>query len=91
MFKLSQIFLKTQSLTSFTIQFTAVAAQDFGGGGTSDKISFMSSTQVLYCDGVALISVWGDIQQKCTHQKLNSLSILLSVNKVNDCDLRKIC
>ena len=28
-----------------------------GGWGTSDKISYMSSTQVLYCDGVALISV----------------------------------
>ena len=29
LFKLSQIVLKTQSLTSFTIQFTAVAAPGF--------------------------------------------------------------
>ena len=29
----------------------------FGGGGTSDKISYMISSQVLYCNGVAKISV----------------------------------
>ena len=29
----------------------------FGGGGTSDKISYMNSSQVLYCNGVAKISV----------------------------------
>ena len=29
------------------------------GGGTSDKISYMNSTQVLYCKGVAKISVRG--------------------------------
>ena len=28
-----------------------------GGGGTSDKISYMNSSQVLYCKGVAKISV----------------------------------
>ena len=33
--------------------------QDFGLGlgGTSDKISYMNSSQVLYCNGVAKISV----------------------------------
>ena len=33
--------------------------QDFGlgGVGTSDKISYMNSSQVLYCNGVAKISV----------------------------------
>ena len=33
--------------------------QDFGlgGGGTLDKISYINSSQVLYCNGVAKISV----------------------------------
>ena len=45
--------------------------QDFGSkGGTSDKISYMVSVQVLYCNGIEKISVRGDIQQKCTHQNL---------------------
>ena len=39
-------------------------------GGESDKISYMISSQVLYCNGVAKISVREDIQQKCTHQRL---------------------
>ena len=30
----------------------------------------MNLSQVLYCNGVAKISVGGDIQQKCTHQRL---------------------
>ena len=39
-------------------------------GGTSDKISYMNCSQVLYCNGVAKISVrGGDIQQKCSHQR----------------------
>ena len=38
-------------------------------GGTSNKISYMNFSQVLYCNGVAKISVRGDIQQKCTYQK----------------------
>ena len=49
--------------------------QDFGsgvGGGTSDKISYMISSQVLYCNGVAKISVREDIQQKCTYQRLEN-------------------
>ena len=44
--------------------------QNFGGGGASDKISFMISSKILYCNGVAKISVREDIQQKCTHQRL---------------------
>ena len=45
--------------------------QHFGSEGTSDKISYMISSQVLYCNGVAKISVRRrDIQQKCTHQRL---------------------
>ena len=44
--------------------------QDFGsGGGTSDKISHMNSTQVLYFNGIAKISVRGDIQQKMYSSK----------------------
>ena len=42
-------------------------------GDTSDKISYeyMISSQVLYCNGVAKISVRRrDIQQKCTHERL---------------------
>ena len=31
--------------------------QDFGSGGTSDKISYLNSSRVQYCDGVANISV----------------------------------
>ena len=45
-------------------------APGFWFGGTSDKISYMNSSQVLYCNGVAKISVRVDIQQKCTHQRL---------------------
>ena len=33
--------------------------QDFGSGGTSEKISYMNSSQILYCNGVAKISVLG--------------------------------
>ena len=44
--------------------------QDFGSGGTSDKSSYMNSSQVLYCNGVAKISVLGDIHQECTRQTL---------------------
>ena len=44
--------------------------QDFGSEGTSDKISYMNSTKVLYCNGVAKISVQGDIQQKFTHLRV---------------------
>ena len=46
--------------------------QDFGSGGTSDKISYIKSFQVLYCNGVAKISVrgGGGTQQECTHQRL---------------------
>ena len=35
--------------------------QNFGSGGekTSDKILYMNSPQVLYCNGVAKISVQG--------------------------------
>ena len=40
------------------------------GGGTSDKISYMNLNKALYCNGVAKISVRGDIQQKFTHQIL---------------------
>ena len=43
--------------------------QDFGSGGTSDNIRYINSSQVLYCNGIAKISVLGDIQQKCTHRK----------------------
>ena len=40
-------------------------------GGTSDEISYMISSQVLYCKVVAKSSVQRrDIQQKCTHQRL---------------------
>ena len=34
-----------------------VAAQGFWLGGTLDRISYMNSSQVLYCNGVAKISV----------------------------------
>ena len=33
--------------------------QDFGSGRTSKKISYIISSQVLYCNGVAKISVGG--------------------------------
>ena len=46
------------------------AAPGFWFGGTSDKISYMNSFQVLCCNDVVKISVRGDIQQKCTHQRL---------------------
>ena len=38
--------------------------------GTSDKISYMIFSQVLFYNGVAKISVRGNIHQKCTHQRL---------------------
>ena len=44
--------------------------QDFGSGGTSDKISYMNSSQVLYCNGVAKISVLGGHSAKSTHQSI---------------------
>ena len=57
--------------------------QDFGsGGGTSNKISYMNplksctamaymnSSQVLYCNGVAKISVRGDIKQNVLEKYL---------------------
>ena len=34
--------------------------QNFGSWGTSDKISYMNSSQVLYCNGVSKISVLGE-------------------------------
>ena len=40
---------------------------------TSDKISHMNSTIVLYCNGIAKISVRGDIQQKCIYQRLSTM------------------
>ena len=33
--------------------------QDFGSGETSNKISYMNSSQVLYCNYIAKISVRG--------------------------------
>ena len=46
--------------------------QDFGSGGTSDKISHMNSTQVLYCNSVAKISVGGTFSKNVLiiHQRL---------------------
>ena len=43
----------------FLYVYLTVAAPRFGlgGGGTSDKISYMNSSQVLYCNGVPKISV----------------------------------
>ena len=38
--------------------------------GELDKISYMISSKVLYCNGVTKISVRGDIQQKCIYQRL---------------------
>ena len=38
--------------------------------GTSDKISYMNSSQVLYCNGVAKISVLGGHSAKSTHQSV---------------------
>ena len=51
----------------------SVAAPGFRfGGGSSDRISYMNSSQVLYCNGVAKISVGerAKIQLKCTHKRL---------------------
>ena len=38
-------------------------------GGTSDKISYMNSSQVLYCNGVAKISVLGGHSAKMYSSK----------------------
>ena len=50
-------------MLSYHIKFKnvldTVAAPDFGSGGTSDKISYMNSSQVLYCNGVAKIRFGG--------------------------------
>ena len=56
----------------FIYVYLTVAAPRFWfkGRGTLDKISYMNSSQVLYCNGVAKISVLKDIQRKCTHQRL---------------------
>ena len=44
--------------------------QDFGsGGGTLDKISYMNSSQVLYCNGVAKILVRGEHSAKLYSSK----------------------
>ena len=44
--------------------------QDFGsGGGTSDKISYSDSSQVLYCNSVAKISVLGEHSAKMYSSK----------------------
>ena len=42
-------------------------SQNFGSKGTSNKISYMNSSHVLYCNGVAKISVMGKHSAKCTH------------------------
>ena len=44
---------------SISYVYLTVAAPRFwfGGGGTSNKISYMNSSQVQYCNGVAKISV----------------------------------
>ena len=72
-FPLVQILYCPSTTVNCNVQFTVVpvATQEFWfEGGTSDKISYMNSIQFLYCNGIAKISVRGDIQQKCTHQRL---------------------
>ena len=54
----------------FIYVYLTGSAPGFWFGGTSDKSSYMNSSQVLYCNGVAKISVLGDIQQECTRQTL---------------------
>ena len=49
-------------------------------GRTSDKISYMISSQVLYCNGIVKISIREDNQQKCTYQRLLK-SFLKFINK----------
>ena len=46
--------------------------QNFGseGGGTSNKFSYMNSSQVLYCIGVAKIEVLVGHYNVCIHQRL---------------------
>ena len=39
------------------------------GGGDIGQNFIHDFSQVLYCNGVAKISVRKDIQQKCTHQR----------------------
>ena len=62
--------------------FRAAPGFWFGGGETSNKISHM---KVVYCNGVAKISGsgGGDIQQKCTHQRLlkNFENIIINLHK----------
>ena len=65
-----------------TLSFHTKAIMNISGarilvrGETSDKILYanvqnMNSSQVVYCNGVAKISVRAeDIQQKCAHQRL---------------------
>ena len=48
---------------------TGAAAVFWFEKGTSEKNSYMNSSQVLYCNGVAKISVRGDIQHECTRQR----------------------
>ena len=57
--------------------------QDFGSGGTSDKIPYMNSSQVLYCNGVAKISVLGGHSAKMYSSKNfeNFLNLLKNLYK----------
>ena len=72
--------------------------QDFGSGGTSDKISYMNSSQVLYCNGVAKISVLGG-HSACTYQRMlknlkklknNLYKNLKNSSKIKFIELKKI-
>ena len=55
--------------------------QDFGSGGTSDKISYMISSQVLYCNGIAKISVLGEHSAKMYSSKNFENFLIIYKNK----------
>ena len=47
------------SISYMYVYLTGAAPGGSGGERTSNKISYMNSSQVLYCNGVAKISVLG--------------------------------
>ena len=49
----------TDKYTVYTVLYTGAAPGFWFEGGTSKTISYMNSSQVLYCNGVSKISVRG--------------------------------
>ena len=52
------------------VLYTGAAPEFWFEEETSKIILYINFSQVLYCNGVSKTSVEGDIQHKCTHQRL---------------------